>query len=91
MSLLRDAHGFVGAGSCGDLSGEVAALADRVATLRTGLSAASGRVQWTGAAASAFHEHAASRYEALAGLVRDLSDAASAVKGLQCVASEFAS
>ena len=91
MSLLRDAHGFVAAGSCGDLSGELAALADRVAAVRTGLSGASGRVLWTGTAASAFHEHAAARYEALAGLVRDLSDAASAARGMQCVASEFAS
>ncbi len=90
MSLLREAHGFVGAGSCGDLSGELVALADRVAAVRAALTGAAGRVPWTGSAAEAFHEHAAVCYEALAGLVRDLSDAASAVAGMQCVASEFA-
>ena len=90
MSLLRDAHGFVEAGSCGDLSGALTALADRVMAVHTGLSDAAGRVAWTGSAASAFHEHAAVRYEALAELVREFAESAAAVKSLQCVASEFA-
>lgn len=90
MSLLRDAHGFVEAGSCGDLSGELAALADRVAAVKAELAGAAGGVPWGGSAAEAFHAHAAVRYETLAGLVHDLSDAAAAVKSMQCVVSEFA-
>ena len=44
---------------------------------------------WNGSAADAFHEHASTRYDALAGLITDLAESVTAVKGLHCVLSDI--
>jgi uncharacterized protein YukE len=74
----------------GDLAAVLTALADRVAAVKAELTEAAARVAWTGAAATAFHAHAATRYSALADLVRDLADSATEAKGLPCMLNECA-
>lgn len=90
MNLLQDESGAVAGGPCGDLPTALAGLIDQITAVKAKLASQSDQLRWTGSAATAFHEHAGTRYSALAELVQELSAAAVAAESLQCVVGESA-
>ncbi|GAA2132731.1 hypothetical protein GCM10009760_08030 [Kitasatospora kazusensis] len=76
--LGKDLEGLASDAPLGAIRAELEALATQVGEISKELDSARGSVQWTGAAADAFHTHAARRIKDLHDLVRELDGAAAA-------------
>jgi uncharacterized protein YukE len=85
MSLQQDGPGGGAGGPCDDLPAALAQLVEQVAAVKTKLAGRTDQVRWTGSAAAAFHDHAATRYGALAELIQELSESAAAAECLHCL------
>jgi uncharacterized protein YukE len=90
MGLRGGVEGaFVTDAGLGDVVQELARLAGQASALKQQLESAAHSTKWTGAAASAFQQHAKQRQQQVAELVQALDSAHAAVGAAYAIAGIF--
>jgi uncharacterized protein YukE len=84
--MLNSLHSFLTDAGPGDVVQELAQLADEASRLKQQLESAASSTKWTGAAASAFQQHARQRQQQVAELVQALDSAHTAVGAAYAIA-----
>jgi uncharacterized protein YukE len=87
--MLRSLNSFLRDAGLGDVVQELAQLANEASRLKQELESAAGSAKWTGAAASAFQQHARQRQQQVAELVRELDSAHTAMGVAYAIAGVF--
>ena len=87
--MLGSLNSFLTDVGLGDVVRELAQLANEASRLKRELESAASSAKWTGAAASAFQQHARQRQQQVAELVQALDSAHTAVGAAYAIAGVF--